>query len=190
MELQLGQPLWPFMMGRQFTGQWTPKEYSRFWHTGESARGTSFERGRVYLEEIKEAPAHYHEDTEVQHALLSDISSCLLSSLWHRAGLHLPFRHNYYFILIFFSTVKWSIWAQLNCWEPWWKKSISDMAWNNTQKAAACGLLSTLSTSFCGTINLRVSEKAETPIQRALHFYLLFIGRNISCRRYSNHTFI
>lgn len=71
-------------------------------HTGESARGTSFERGRVYLEEIKEAPTHYHEDTEVQHALLNDISSCLLSSLWHRAGLHLPFRHNYYFILIFF----------------------------------------------------------------------------------------
>lgn len=71
-------------------------------HTGERARVTGFERGRVYLEDIKEAPTHYHEDTEVQHVLLNDIFSCLLSSLWHRAGLHLPFRHNYYFILIFF----------------------------------------------------------------------------------------
>lgn len=71
-------------------------------HTGERARGTGLERGSVYLEEIKKAPSHYHEDTEVQHALLSDICPCLLSSLWHWAGLRLPFRHNYYFILTFF----------------------------------------------------------------------------------------
>lgn len=49
-----------------------------------------------------------------------------------------------YFIFYFFFTVKWSILIQLNCCEPYWNKSISSMAWNNTQKSPVCGLLDML----------------------------------------------
>lgn len=51
----------------------------------------------------KEAQTHYLGDSTVRVPSLTDICFCLLSSLWHRAGLHLQLKHNYYFIFIFFS---------------------------------------------------------------------------------------
>lgn len=110
--------------------------------------------------------------------------------LWHWAGLHLPLRHNYYFIIIF---------SQLSgAFEhSWIAGSFSGrnllVVWLETIHKGPCVWSALHAFKFLMWNNKSPSQlecRDSHPTRGEPHFYLLFIGRNISCRRYSNHTFI